>query len=115
MSDRETMAVYAKAAADYAMGFARSKDTFHEPDYEAFTAGLPSGGSVLDLGCGPSIAEQFESSGDSNPCRVTLQCGRASQGSTRAPWEGRYGVEDFRRLNLGPIEFCCDVFFRKML
>ena len=53
MSDRETMAVYAKAAADYAKGFARSKDTFHEPDYEAFTAGLPSGGSVLDLGCGP--------------------------------------------------------------
>lgn len=53
MSDKETMAVYAKAAEDYAKGFARSKDTFHEPDYQAFAAGLPEGGAVLDLGCGP--------------------------------------------------------------
>ncbi|MFY1707587.1 class I SAM-dependent methyltransferase [Tritonibacter scottomollicae] len=53
MSDEETMAVYAQAAEDYGKGFARAKDTFHEPDYAAFVAGLPEGGTVLDLGCGP--------------------------------------------------------------
>ncbi|NIZ15598.1 trans-aconitate 2-methyltransferase [Phaeobacter sp. HF9A] len=53
MSDPETMEAYAKAAEDYAKGFARAKDTFHEPDYAAFVAGLPEGGTVLDLGCGP--------------------------------------------------------------
>ncbi|MCG7630460.1 class I SAM-dependent methyltransferase [Epibacterium sp. MM17-32] len=53
MSDEETMAVYAKAAEDYAKGFARAKDTDHEQDYGTFVAGLPAGGTVLDLGCGP--------------------------------------------------------------
>ncbi|KUP94129.1 class I SAM-dependent methyltransferase [Tritonibacter horizontis] len=53
MSDDETMAAYAKAAEEYGKGFARAKDTFHEPDYAAFVAGLPDGGTVLDLGCGP--------------------------------------------------------------
>ncbi|MBE1295165.1 class I SAM-dependent methyltransferase [Phycobacter azelaicus] len=53
MSDKETLAVYARAAADYAKGFARSKDTEQEEDYAAFTNRLPVGARVLDLGCGP--------------------------------------------------------------
>ncbi|GAB5434302.1 MAG: class I SAM-dependent methyltransferase [Epibacterium sp.] len=53
MSDKQTMAVYAKAAEDYAKGFARTKDTVHDRDYATFVAGLPDGGTVLDLGCGP--------------------------------------------------------------
>ncbi len=64
MSDQETLAVYARAAADYAKGFARSKDTFHEPDYAAFVKALPSNGSVLDLGCGPGHwAARFHADG----------------------------------------------------
>ncbi|MDE4132932.1 class I SAM-dependent methyltransferase [Phaeobacter sp. QD34_3] len=53
MSDQETLAVYARAAADYAKGFARSKDTDQEEDYTAFTERLAEGARVLDLGCGP--------------------------------------------------------------
>ncbi len=53
MSDSETLAVYARAAADYAKGFARSKDTDQEADYAAFTERLHEGARVLDLGCGP--------------------------------------------------------------
>ena len=53
MTDAETMQVYAEAAARYAEGFARTKDTDQEEDYAAFTALLPDGAKVLDLGCGP--------------------------------------------------------------
>jgi SAM-dependent methyltransferase len=53
VSDKETLAVYARAASDYARGFARSKDTEQEEDYAAFTNRLPVGARVLDLGCGP--------------------------------------------------------------
>ncbi|TNJ41151.1 class I SAM-dependent methyltransferase [Phaeobacter sp. B1627] len=64
MSDEETMAVYARSAADYAAGFSQVKDTFHEADYEAFVEGLPKGGTVLDLGCGPGHwAARFRDAG----------------------------------------------------
>lgn len=53
MSDPETLKAYAEAAERYGQGFARTKDTDQEADYAAFTARLPAGGKVLDLGCGP--------------------------------------------------------------
>ncbi|UWQ41693.1 class I SAM-dependent methyltransferase [Leisingera aquaemixtae] len=53
MSDRKTLQVYAEAAQAYADGFARADDSFHDPDFAAFTARLPAGARILDLGCGP--------------------------------------------------------------
>lgn len=54
MSDAETLAVYAAQSARYAEvtkdGIAR------DPMLAAFIAGLPQGGHVLDIGCGPGIA-----------------------------------------------------------
>ncbi|MFY0616511.1 class I SAM-dependent DNA methyltransferase [Shimia sp.] len=55
MSDKETMAVYAKAAGDYAKRFARVEDADIDQfsDLQALFALLPDAGLVLDLGCGP--------------------------------------------------------------
>ena len=53
MSDPETLAVYAKVAREYADDFAKPKDTFHDPDFDAFAGLVRPGGHVLDLGCGP--------------------------------------------------------------
>lgn len=55
MSDTETLAVYAKAAEDYAARFARIEDADVDQfaDLKAFFALLPNKGLVLDLGCGP--------------------------------------------------------------
>lgn len=55
MSDRDTLAVYAKAAGDYAKRFARIEDADVDQfsDLKAFFALLPDNGLVLDLGCGP--------------------------------------------------------------
>lgn len=55
MTDRETLAVYARAARKYADGFAKPDDAFHEEDLAAFAALLPPGGHVHDLGCGPGM------------------------------------------------------------
>jgi len=52
-TDSRTMAVYARAAARYAEGVARRKDTDQDEDLARFIAALPPGGRVLDLGCGP--------------------------------------------------------------
>ncbi|MEM6891975.1 MAG: class I SAM-dependent methyltransferase [Pseudomonadota bacterium] len=53
MSDRETLAVYADKARDYATKF-----TSLEPDetLRGFIAALPDNARVLDLGCGPGNA-----------------------------------------------------------
>lgn len=51
--DAQTIAAYAQAAARYAQGFARTKDTDQEDDYAAFATRLTPGARVLDLGCGP--------------------------------------------------------------
>lgn len=51
-SDRETLAVYDKRAADYAARFTGSRNV----DLETFIAALPTGAQVLDLGCGPGHA-----------------------------------------------------------
>ena len=53
MSDQETIEVYAKAAEDYAKGFADTKEIKQEDDIRAFLEGFPDGARVLDYGCGP--------------------------------------------------------------
>ncbi|ATF16885.1 class I SAM-dependent DNA methyltransferase [Phaeobacter gallaeciensis] len=64
MSDRKTLDVYAKAAQAYADGFARADDSFHDPDYAAFTSLLPACAHILDLGCGPGHwAARFKAQG----------------------------------------------------
>ena len=50
MSDRETLAVYAKRAGDYARRFGKAGES---PHVKAFLQEVPAGGRVLDLGCGP--------------------------------------------------------------
>lgn len=55
MSDDKTLAVYAKAAEQYAAQFAcvDDIDIEQQADLAAFFALMPDGGRVLDLGCGP--------------------------------------------------------------
>ncbi len=55
MSDKDTLAVYAKAAGDYADRFARIEDADVDQfsDLTAFFELLAENGLVLDLGCGP--------------------------------------------------------------
>lgn len=50
MADQETLAVYAKRAADYAKRFGKAGEG---PHMKAFLAEVPDGGRILDLGCGP--------------------------------------------------------------
>lgn len=50
MSDRQTIGVYDKRAAQYAKLV--SRDTADQ-DLQAFLDAVPKGGRVLDLGCGP--------------------------------------------------------------
>jgi SAM-dependent methyltransferase len=55
MSDKETLAVYAKAAGEYAKRFTQVDDADVDQfgDLKAFFALLPDNGLVLDFGCGP--------------------------------------------------------------
>ena len=63
-NDTETIAAYARAAQDYANGFARKKDVDQTPDMTAFLAHVPDGGRILDLGCGPGhCAASFRDAG----------------------------------------------------
>ncbi len=50
MADSETLAVYAKRAADYAERFGKAGEG---PHMTAFLAEIPEGGRILDLGSGP--------------------------------------------------------------
>ena len=54
MADKETLRVYDAKAADYAKLI--YSDTKENPYLERFIARLPTGGRVLDLGCGPGLA-----------------------------------------------------------
>ena len=54
MADKETLRVYDAKAADYAKLI--DSDTKEKPYLERFIARLPTGGRVLDLGCGPGLA-----------------------------------------------------------
>ena len=54
MADKETLRVYDAKAADYAKLI--ESDTKENPYLERFIARLPTGGRVLDLGCGPGLA-----------------------------------------------------------
>ena len=49
-ADRETLAVYATQASNYA---ALSQSEARDTQLSAFIADMPPGGHVLDLGCGP--------------------------------------------------------------
>lgn len=51
MSDDETLKVYAEKAQDYADMIGRKP--LADPRLDAFIAALPTGGTALDLGCGP--------------------------------------------------------------
>lgn len=53
MTDKETLSVYAESAARYAERFAATDDGGQSEDITVFTASIPNGGRVLDLGCGP--------------------------------------------------------------
>lgn len=53
MSDRETLDIYAKKAMDYA---AMVKEADDNPMIQKFIAAIPTGGTVLDIGCGPGFA-----------------------------------------------------------
>lgn len=53
MADRQTLAVYAARAADYAKRFGKEGGSQH---LKAFLAGVVPGGRILDLGCGPAFA-----------------------------------------------------------
>ena len=54
MADKESLRVYDAKAADYAKLI--DSDTKENPYLERFIARLPTGGRVLDLGCGPGLA-----------------------------------------------------------
>lgn len=54
MADKKTLRVYDAKAADYAKLI--DSDTKENPYLERFIARLPTGGRVLDLGCGPGLA-----------------------------------------------------------
>lgn len=54
MTDHETIAIYDARADDYAD--MTDDDNRTDPRLEAFIAACPSGGRVLDLGCGPGTA-----------------------------------------------------------
>ncbi len=96
MSDKETLAVYAKAAGDYAKRFARVEDAdvdqFH--DLTALFALLPENGLVLDLGCGPGQwAAKIRDAGyrveamDASPEMAELAKDRYDLDVTVAPFE----------------------------
>jgi trans-aconitate methyltransferase len=50
MSDEETLKVYADKVDDYAKLVTRGTP---DRDLQDFIDGIPAGGRVLDLGCGP--------------------------------------------------------------
>ncbi len=50
MADKDTLAVYADRAHEYATRFAKSGTDWH---LQTFLEALPNGGRILDLGCGP--------------------------------------------------------------
>ena len=54
MADKETLRIYDAKAADYAKLI--DSDTKENPYLERLIARLPTGGRVLDLGCGPGLA-----------------------------------------------------------
>ncbi len=53
MADKETLAVYAEKARDYADRFAAAEPGVH---LKSFMELLPEGAHILDLGCGPGNA-----------------------------------------------------------
>ena len=52
-TDHETISVYTNAADRYASGVADTYDVGQDIDVERFCALIPTGGHILDLGCGP--------------------------------------------------------------
>lgn len=54
MSDDETLSVYAQKARDYAQ--LTDDQNAHDPLLTDFINAMPTGGSILDLGCGPGTS-----------------------------------------------------------
>ena len=57
MSDEETLGVYAEQTEKYVAMV--EKEAARDPVIGAFIAACPSGGAVLDLGCGPGHYAQI--------------------------------------------------------
>ncbi|MEO9516525.1 MAG: class I SAM-dependent methyltransferase [Paracoccaceae bacterium] len=56
MSDKETLSVYAEKAQEYEQ--MTDRGGMIDPALRAFIDGIPKGGHVLDLGCGPGQAAE---------------------------------------------------------
>ena len=54
VTDKQTIRVYDSQAGEYAR--LTNRENASDPRLEAFMSNLPSGGKVLDLGCGPGAA-----------------------------------------------------------
>lgn len=85
MADAATLAVYARAARDYAQGMPLAPEPDYSPDIAAFLAPLPPRARILDLGCGPGTwAAQFAQMGHEvsacDPCPEMAALARTRTG-----------------------------------
>lgn len=85
MADPATLAVYARAARDYAQGTPLAPEPDYSSDIAAFLAPLPPRARLLDLGCGPGVwAAHFAQMGHRvtacDPCPEMAALARARTG-----------------------------------
>jgi SAM-dependent methyltransferase len=97
MSDAPTIAVYDGRAADYAA----MTDDYNgaDPRLAAFIAACPSGGRVLDLGCGPGAAA-------AEMARAGLQVEALDASATMVAMAARHAGVSARQGTFDDIEGC---------